>query len=291
MPRSEAVNPEYLNIFRPTMHRSMTTALEEQRRQELARKVVRDAAIRTAFASKLARRPQMKGGLGRNLFARNDEGRHATDPVSLNRIPVSRAVKVGRQHYDSRTLQRLFKINPRATNPLTRQPFPQNVYAKYGRPESRARRARRALSLNTVEPWDERYNRQLQNPLLARRAWAMAMQVARYFQTSSPAQADVGEYQIPWLAFDRNFLTRLRRRHPRESLTFDHGLVDPDERGTAWLEVEYKSLDHQSNATAEYAVLFEHRFPFDGKLRIQLLENGHIVVTKNARLGARGARH
>ena len=73
----------------------------------------------------------MAGGLGRNLFVRNGAG-YATDPVSLNRIPAARAVKVGRHYYDSKTLRALFKVNPRATNPLTRQPFPAAVYQKYG---------------------------------------------------------------------------------------------------------------------------------------------------------------
>jgi hypothetical protein len=110
----------------------MTT---QSRQEQLARRVVRDAAVTSMFARQLARKPRMKGGLGRNLYVRNAQGNHATDPVSLNRIPVSRAVKVGRQHYDSKTLRTLFQQKARATNPLTRQPFPEAVYKKYGPPQ------------------------------------------------------------------------------------------------------------------------------------------------------------
>lgn len=65
-------------------------------------------------------------------WATNANGTVATDPVSLNRIPVSRAVKVNRQVFDANTLREILRRNPRATNPLTRQPFPQHVYTTFG---------------------------------------------------------------------------------------------------------------------------------------------------------------
>lgn len=67
-------------------------------------------------------------------FARNANGAHAVDAVSLNRIPSARAVRVGRHWMDARSLRALLAANPRATNPLTRQPFPAHVLRAYGRP-------------------------------------------------------------------------------------------------------------------------------------------------------------
>lgn len=71
----------------------------------------------------------MRGGLGQNLFIRNADGTHATDPVTLNRIPVKRAVRIGKHYFNSKSLGD--QLQHRTTNPLTRQPFPSSVIRKY----------------------------------------------------------------------------------------------------------------------------------------------------------------
>ena len=108
--------------------------------EQLARKVTGNAmvALGAAAAMKGARRVGPKGlGLRsnlRNLYALNatEANGYAKDPVLLNRIPKTRAVKVGMQTFDARTLRKLFRLNPNATHPVTRQPFPPNIRAKYG---------------------------------------------------------------------------------------------------------------------------------------------------------------
>lgn len=65
-------------------------------------------------------------GFRRSLLTRE------LNAVSLNRIPASRAVRVGKQWWDSKTLRELFRRDPSARNPLTRQPFPAHVSSKYG---------------------------------------------------------------------------------------------------------------------------------------------------------------
>lgn len=104
--------------------------------QALARNAVARAATSTVFAARAATvRPRGMAGSGRRqgpyIVNKNQEGGLALNAVSLNRIPRGRAVKVGTQYFDSRTLRELLRRNPQATNPLTRAPFPEWVYAKY----------------------------------------------------------------------------------------------------------------------------------------------------------------
>lgn len=76
-----------------------------------------------------ARHPRgMRGS--RVPFAINASGNFAIDPVSLERIPMARAVRVGPHVFNSRVLREILKRNTR--NPLTRQPFPRNVIERYG---------------------------------------------------------------------------------------------------------------------------------------------------------------
>ena len=112
--------------------------------QRLARNAVARAAARhtatTAFVAKAlgaARPAGPKGGLGQDLFLKNANG-YATDPVSQDRIPTSRAVRVGRHYYDAKTLRALLKHNRSAVNPLTRQPFPSHILQKYRPPRVHA---------------------------------------------------------------------------------------------------------------------------------------------------------
>lgn len=104
--------------------------------REIAQRVARDAlaqhAAKTVFAGRAvkAAAPRMPGGLGRDMFVRDADGTHATDPVTLNRIPLKRAVKIGKQYHNSKSLRAQLQF--RNTNPLTRQPFPAAVQRKYG---------------------------------------------------------------------------------------------------------------------------------------------------------------
>ena len=96
----------------------------------LAQAVTRNAAAR--YAATKSRRPKGPRGMaGSAQLYVTDANGYVTDPVSLDRIPKSRAVRVGPHTFNSKTLTQMFQHNPRATNPLTRQPFPQAVYAKY----------------------------------------------------------------------------------------------------------------------------------------------------------------
>lgn len=112
--------------------------------QQVTRHLASQAAAQIALGAKAqltrALREAKAGpkGLGGaraipDRYAKNANG-YVTDPVSLMRIPRARAVKVGRQTYNSDTLRQLFARNARAPNPLTREPFPDEVYAKYGPP-------------------------------------------------------------------------------------------------------------------------------------------------------------
>lgn len=62
---------------------------------------------------------------------RNANGQVIVDPVSLDGVRRGRGVKVGPHVFNSRTLRTLLERNQFATNPLTRQPFPSNIYTKY----------------------------------------------------------------------------------------------------------------------------------------------------------------
>ncbi len=107
----------------------------------LARTAVRDAVVQRAAtahmlakAKKIARAGPRGMGGSRTLYARNaTNGSYAVDPVSLDRIPVRRVVRVGKQAFNSKTVRALLERDPAATNPLTRQPFPDHVYRRYGK--------------------------------------------------------------------------------------------------------------------------------------------------------------
>lgn len=111
--------------------------------QPLAQRVAMDAArtvlARQAFgaAALLAARPTRFAGpkgLGGApaLYARNANGQVSEDPVSLQRIPAHRAVKIGKKYFNSRSLRELLRRNPDATNPLTRQPLPEAIKQRFG---------------------------------------------------------------------------------------------------------------------------------------------------------------
>lgn len=115
--------------------------------QRLARKITANAvgrrasqvamgafAARAVRASKRANQPRGPRGMraSTGLYAVNANGTEAVDPVSLNRIPRRRAVTIGRQTFDANTLRALLSRDPGAVNPLTRQPFPREVYTTYG---------------------------------------------------------------------------------------------------------------------------------------------------------------
>lgn len=53
------------------------------------------------------------------------------DPVTMNKIPKKRAIRVGRHWFDAKTLRRVVQTNP--INPLTREPLPNVVQRKFGR--------------------------------------------------------------------------------------------------------------------------------------------------------------
>lgn len=87
-----------------------------------------------AFATAAIRKSKANGPKGMgipNIYARNSNGNRAMDPISWQNIPKPHAVKVGRRVYDARSLRQLFAHNPRATNPYTREPFPEEVMKKY----------------------------------------------------------------------------------------------------------------------------------------------------------------
>ena len=107
---------------------------------QLARAVVADAAravtARAAFAAHAARAATPPKGMGRTASPlirglRFVGGPGNTDPLTLNRIPVKRAVRVGKQWFNSKSIRSMLARDPRATNPLTRQPFPVNVRERY----------------------------------------------------------------------------------------------------------------------------------------------------------------
>ena len=108
----------------------MTTAAQK-------RKALADAAAlavaRGAFAAKAIQAskgrgvaPLPKGMRGPGIYRRE------TNAVTLAPIPTRRAVKVGKQQWNSATLRGLLKRNTAAKNPLTRQPLPNRVAIKYG---------------------------------------------------------------------------------------------------------------------------------------------------------------
>lgn len=65
--------------------------------------------------------PAPLGMRGRGLFLNVD------DPVSLHPIPQTRAIKIGKHWWDANTIHNILHRNGDATNPLTRQPFSEQV--------------------------------------------------------------------------------------------------------------------------------------------------------------------
>lgn len=103
-----------------------------QKRQALANTAAL-AVARGAFAAKAIQAaegrgvaPLPKGMRGSGIYRRE------TNAVTLDPVPTRRAVKIGKQYWNSRTLRGLLKSNPAVRNPLTRQPLPQRVVKKYG---------------------------------------------------------------------------------------------------------------------------------------------------------------
>ncbi len=103
-----------------------------QKRQALANTAAL-AVARGAFAAKAIQAaegrgvaPLPKGMRGSGIYRRE------TNAVTLDPIPTRRAVKIGKQYWNSSTLRGLLKSNPAVRNPLTRQPLPQRVVKKYG---------------------------------------------------------------------------------------------------------------------------------------------------------------
>lgn len=111
---------------------------------EMARSALMQHAATAAFAAKAvstagkAARQKRPKGLGathkplKNLFVKNSDGEYPENFLTLAKIPKSRAVQVGKQYFNSRSLRQLLSQNPTAANPFTRQPFPDSVYQKYG---------------------------------------------------------------------------------------------------------------------------------------------------------------
>ena len=109
-----------------------TRAAHAQKSRDLATAAASTVA-RAAFA---ARAIQAAEGRGVAPLPRGMRGsgiyRREENAVSLAPVPTRRAVKIGRQYWDSKTLRGLLRSNPGATNPLTRQPLPPRVLKKYG---------------------------------------------------------------------------------------------------------------------------------------------------------------
>lgn len=255
--------------------------------QQLAQRVVRDAAAQTLFAQRLAQKPRMKGGLGRNLFVRNADGQHATDPVSLNRIPVRRAVAVGKRTYNSKTLRALLAQNPHATDPLTRQPFPERVYKKYVDPRA-VIAARVASEDEHVRRANEHERRQdaVDIPRLRQiRDWLLRLMSLR---------ARGRDVRID----SESFLTDVDELLWRAGTHGKGGIVDDDDyyytpfanrdpRHTATLLISYSSSE---DGFPEYQLSFQHRVPFDGVIHWTLwklwerLESGQLNVNQSRRV-------
>lgn len=94
--------------------------------RQLAQRIIAHAAAHVALHN------GPRGTRTRSLYVRNADGRYAIDPVTLNRIPRRRAVRVDRHVFDSASLRGLLQHTPDATNPLTRRPFPRHIIARYG---------------------------------------------------------------------------------------------------------------------------------------------------------------
>lgn len=77
------------------------------------------------------------------MYVLNATGRPVRDPISLEPIPTRRAVRVGRHYFDDLSLRQFFLHTDNPRNPYTREPFPPEVLARYGR-----ERATRASAAN-----------------------------------------------------------------------------------------------------------------------------------------------
>lgn len=122
-----------------------TTKRRRQQRNRLAQHVAHDALMTLLASRALAthRRRAAPKGLGgtRALFVTNANGTYASDPVSLDRIPTTRALKIGKHWFDAKTIAKLFNM-PAPRNPLTRQPL-ANTIAR----NKRVRRFRRSTTV------------------------------------------------------------------------------------------------------------------------------------------------
>jgi hypothetical protein len=115
--------------------RSERTALAQSLVRRALANVAATTAMKTALVAKATARAQRQPrglGPGTDLFVRGSNGQYAIDALSLNRVPRARAVRIGMQNWNSKSLSGLLNRNPRAPNPLTRQPFPETVYRRYG---------------------------------------------------------------------------------------------------------------------------------------------------------------
>jgi hypothetical protein len=72
--------------------------------------------------------PLPRGMRGRGIYRRE------WNAVSLDPVPVRRAVRVGQQYWDGKTIRTLLARDPDALNPLTREQFPPRVKRRYGPP-------------------------------------------------------------------------------------------------------------------------------------------------------------
>lgn len=101
---------------------------------KLAAALLAARAVAGAAAFKRGRVAAAPKGMGRITplkFAANDQG-IAINALTQAYIPTRRAVRIGKQWYDSDGLRALLKFDRKARNPLTREPLPREVVTKYG---------------------------------------------------------------------------------------------------------------------------------------------------------------
>lgn len=118
-----AAQPSAASAARTSSSPAARSPLFSRLRSALARRVVANAALAQA-------RTKGRGGPlwlagSRVPVARNANGTNAVDPVTLERIPARRAIKVGKAWFDIKTVSEL--IQRGQSNPLTRQPFDANT--------------------------------------------------------------------------------------------------------------------------------------------------------------------
>ena len=94
------------------------------------------AVLGATAATGHKRRPRGMGGSGLP-FARHEglEGRPLASNFMRNEPFGSKyAVRIGPHSFSKWNLRRMLAVNPRAVNPLTRQPLPERVHRRYGPP-------------------------------------------------------------------------------------------------------------------------------------------------------------